>query len=157
MRVDRFVSNFFVCSLVAGVLWLGCSETVDDDEGYVPEQFGSPPGCDPDGREACPEDWFLCVEDDAASKRCEGQRPAVPDDGTWVCIVDGETIVCQGDHVPEDSELWECEDDGSGFVTCTSDAYEPAADAGADAVWDCWYEGEFVVCESGDTDCIALL
>ncbi len=115
------------------------------------EQWSGPtqevgPACDPDGYAPCPEDLFVCWEDDAGNKHCEGQNPAVPDGGTWDCYEEGTTLVCIGDHLPDGGD-WDCQDLGDSVV-CRTHAYVPAG--GAEDDWNCWYEGEFRVCESGD-------
>lgn len=108
-----------------------------------------PPACDPDGVAPCPDDWFVCVEDDSGDKLCQGQNPAAPDDGSWDCEVVGDDLVCTGDHVPaDDGGLWDCVEAEDGSVTCTASSYIPSG--GGEGEWDCWYEGEFVVCEQGD-------
>jgi hypothetical protein len=95
-----------------------------------------PPACDPDDLAPCPDDWFVCTEDGAGGKLCEGQVPAVPDGGDWVCAVEGDQLVCRGDEMP-------------GEVVCRRDGYTPA-DRGDGYTWECEYEGEFVVCHGTD-------
>jgi hypothetical protein len=104
------------------------------------------PACDPDGVAPCWDDTFICADDEAGNKRCEGQNPATPDDGAWECYEEGTTLVCRGDHMPPDDGFWTCIETG-GVVVCRSHAYVPGD--GADDTWTCWYEGEFRVCESG--------
>lgn len=138
-----------VVLVVAGTV-LNCTGTMADPnipEGFggEPQEFG--PACDPDGQAPCPDDYFVCTENDAGDKYCLGQNPAVPDDGVWECYEEGTTMVCRGDHMPEGADDWTCVEAG-GAVVCRSHAYVPHT--GGDEVWNCWYEGEFRVCQSGE-------
>jgi len=138
------VALMAACVLVSGCLGNNMGRTQDDGGNFTVN-----PACDPDGMGPCPDDWFVCTQDDVGNKRCEGQSSAVPDDeGSWDCEVVGDELVCTGDHMP-DGGGWDCEEAADGTVTCRSDAYEPGTspDGGA---WDCWYEGDTLVCESGD-------
>ncbi len=153
MQLIRYAGVFLTLASLIGFSALGCDNSsgrVDDDD-YDNEVYGVPPGCDPDGGGACVEDWFLCIEDDQENKHCEGQNPATPDGGDWDCVMDGEEIACTGDHIP-DGTSWDCVDNGDGTVTCSTDAYTPSDDGSGDGDWNCWLEGEFVICEYGEFD-----
>jgi hypothetical protein len=106
-------------------------------------------GCDPDNRAPCPEDWFICENDDNGNKVCEGQEPAVPDGGDWVCEEDraANMIECHGTpdgSIPDDGG-WVCsEPDEDGEVVCRRHSYFP--DGGGSGYWDCYYQGEFRIC-----------
>ena len=110
------------------------------------------PACDPDGRAPCPDDWFYCENDNYGNKRCEGQEPAVPDGGDWICEEDTarQVIECTGTPDGEIGEGggWVCVDNDDGTVTCRRHSYFP--DGGGDGYWDCYYEGEFRVCTFQD-------
>lgn len=155
LRPSFVFSRGYLCLVVLGAFATGCvEEGTGNPDGTEDEEntpFGVPPGCDPDGVEACPSDWFVCAEDDAGNKRCEGQVETAPEGDDWVCEIDDGVITCRGDQLPEDEAYWVCEAQGD-EVTCTTGSYVPATDAGGDGVWDCWYEGEFVICVSGDDE-----
>ena len=149
--MQRFTNVFswgFLTAVVAAVA-ANCTGTMSDPAtggyGGTPQEYG--PACDPDGQAPCPDDYFLCTENDAGDKHCVGQNPAVPDDGEWDCYEEGTTMVCRGDHMPEGADDWTCVEAGDAVV-CRSHAYVPHT--GTDETWTCWYEGEFRVCESGE-------
>jgi len=144
------VVRLAIALTLAVALVAACNSVPADGEGGdISAPFGVPPGCDPDGLLPCPDDWFVCTEDEAGNKRCEGQVAAAPDNGDWDCdMVDG-SLICTGDHMPGDSGQWNCEEQGD-TVTCTSEAYTPATDAEGEGIWDCEYVGEFMVCEAGE-------
>jgi len=103
------------------------------------------PACDPDAMLACPDDYFICTTDDLGGKLCEGQEDATPDDsGTWDCEVQGTTMLCRGDHIP-DSGDWVCDEVSPGEVLCRRHAYVPSGEG--TGTWNCWYEGDRMVCE----------
>ena len=147
MRLGTLLSLVFPSALVAGLLLAHCNGGMG---AHDLESEGSTvgPACDPDGYAPCPDDFFVCTEDDVGGKRCEGQRPAVPDGGEWDCYEQGTTLVCRGDHMPADDGFWECEELGD-TVICRAHAYVPG-EGGGEGGWDCWYEDEFRICESRD-------
>jgi len=150
--MGRLVRGLAFCGTVALLGAFGCTATMGSHPELTDRGTTYPPGCDPDGVLPCPDDYFICVEDDDGNKFCEGQRDAAPDGGDWNCEVEDGSIVCSGDHLPEGADAggWECVESGDGEVTCTTDSYAPGTDDGAEAAWDCWMEGEFIICEQGD-------
>ncbi len=108
------------------------------------------PGCDPDEVAPCPDEWFICTNDNYGGKLCEEQGPATPPGEGWVCEERGGVIVCErdGGEVPGPGTGWECAEYDDGTVVCRRHSYYP--DMGGEERWDCWYEGEFRYCSSGE-------
>lgn len=153
MKILNFLSAILiVLGIFVFVSLANCRRSGSDrNDGERDENANdvTPVGCDPDGVELCPDDWFVCDEDEQGDKHCEGQNPAVPDDGVWDCTVVDDELVCVGDEMPEGDE-WDCVTLYDGSVECHRDVYFPAS--GGDEVWDCEYEGEFVVCDEDGYD-----
>lgn len=158
MRITPYITLLLPVMLVGTLVAFNCTgdnmwASGGGGGGPSPEQ--TPPACDPDGRAPCPSDWFICTEDDVGNKHCEGQEPAVPDDGGWDCEVVGSALICHGDHMPTDSGDWVCQE-VDGEVICQRHGYVPNSDGGED-IWDCYYNGEYLFCdgtegsEGGDT------
>ena len=147
--------NSIIIICIAGILAIGVVVNCNGEmggPGTTHEWAGTPEevpvACDPDGMAPCPDDFFVCVEDDVGNKRCEGQNPALPDSGQWDCYEEGTTMVCRGDHLPaDDGGMWDCVESAESVV-CRGHAYVPST--GGDEQWTCWYEGDLRVCESGD-------
>jgi hypothetical protein len=94
-------------------------------------------------------DFYLCHQDLAGNKRCESQTSVVPDnEGGWDCAFGDEGPVCVGDHVPTDAGGWTCVEEDDGSVTCEAHGFHPGQDTDGD--WNCFYEGEMLICEAGD-------
>ncbi len=104
------------------------------------------PYCDPDGVAACPNDLFSCTIADG-KWHCEGQHSATPTEDEWSCEVHESTLVCLGDVIPVSSD-WICEEQADGTVRCLRLRYQPSLPEIPG--WDCWYVGDFLVCESSD-------
>jgi hypothetical protein len=148
MRVLGFQSMLCAAAALGVGLIANCTGTMSGQvAGDDLETYEVAAGCDPDGGAPCWDDFFICTDDGAGNKRCEGQNPATPDDGAWECYEEGTTLVCRGDHVPGDTGFWECVE-ADGAVVCRAHAYVPSD--GSDGAWNCWYEGEFRICEAGD-------
>jgi hypothetical protein len=154
MRIARYVTLLLPVVLVGTLVALNCTGDnvwgTGGGGGSSPEEV--PPACDPDGRAPCPSDWFVCTEDEAGNKHCEGQEPAVPEPGGgWDCEVVGSALICHGDHMPGDAGDWVCQE-RDGEVICQRHGYVPNDESGED-MWDCYYNGEYLFCDrTGGSD-----
>lgn len=134
--LEAFAVVIFIVVSCTGTM----SSQVEHEEGGNVQVL---PACDPDGVAPCPSDWFICSDDDALGKRCEGQEPSTPEGDGWVCHESEGMRICEGSRIPEDSGEWICEQSGDDVI-CIAPGYVPSIDG--DGVWSCDYEGEFWVC-----------
>ena len=128
--------------LVAGMLIINCTTSMNLHDSRGEEVR---PACDPDGVAPCPDEYFICT-DDESGKECTSDDPTIPDsEGHWVCEEQGTTLICDGDHMPESDGIWVCEENADGTVTCRAHAWVPDS-GGESGRWDCWYEEGFRHC-----------
>lgn len=153
----------YVFILVLVILFANCKSNDNnngDDGGVEHDTNSNIIFCnDPDDPNC--EDMYICTSeaDIILGKPCK--KPAdFPDDDEWICeetVNDDLTITtkCKKTGTLEDGSYddgWNCYQDGE-FVVCEKDrTNEGLPDMGEDGRWECEYDGEFRVCKWKEDD-----